>query len=120
MVTDTAGRVARRFQRPGRALRRRDITAWVCANDAVAIDALDFLRERSVSVPGTISVVGFDNERRGMDHGLTTYDFSMRSIVDAMISFLTRPTEFLRTHRNRSVEIGGVVVERTTTAPPRA
>lgn len=104
----------------GRALRRRDITAWVCANDAVAIDALDFLRERSVPVPGTISVVGFDNERRGMDHGLTTYDFSMRSIVDAMISFLTRPTEFLRTHRNRSVEIGGVVVERTTTAPPRA
>ena len=102
-----------------RALRHRDITAWVCANDAVAIDALDFLRERSVSVPGAISVVAFDNERRGMDHGLTTYDFSMRSIVDAMISFLTRPTEFLRNHRNPYVEIGGVIVERATTGPAR-
>ena len=50
---------------------------------------------------------------------MTTYDFSMRSIVYAMISFLTRPTEFLRNHRNPYVEIGGVIVERATTGPAR-
>ncbi|MCD1258958.1 LacI family DNA-binding transcriptional regulator [Paenibacillus athensensis] len=43
--------------------RRTDAlpTALVCANDAIAINAMDALRELGLSVPDDISVTGFDN-----------------------------------------------------------
>jgi len=36
-------------------------TGIVCANDAIAFGCMDALRERRISVPGDVSVVGFDD-----------------------------------------------------------
>lgn len=36
-------------------------TAWVCANDEIALAALAVLEEKGISVPGEVSVTGFDN-----------------------------------------------------------
>ncbi|MDF2923688.1 MAG: LacI family transcriptional regulator [Paenibacillaceae bacterium] len=36
-------------------------TAWVCANDEIALMALAVLRDRGTAVPGQVSVTGFDN-----------------------------------------------------------
>lgn len=38
-------------------------TAVICANDEMAVGAMDALRERGLSVPDDISLVGFDNVR---------------------------------------------------------
>ena len=46
----------------GRLLERNpDLTAVFCANDLLAIGALSALRERSISVPEKVSVMGFDD-----------------------------------------------------------
>jgi LacI family transcriptional regulator len=36
-------------------------SAWVCANDEIALTALSVLKERGIAVPEEVSVTGFDN-----------------------------------------------------------
>ncbi|MBD3321112.1 MAG: hypothetical protein GF350_08475 [Chitinivibrionales bacterium] len=43
-----------------RALADTSITAWVTANDGVAVPALDYLARKRMRVPRDISIVGFD------------------------------------------------------------
>jgi LacI family transcriptional regulator len=44
-----------------RLLDRRPVTAIFCANDVLAIGALETLARRGLAVPGDVSVVGFDD-----------------------------------------------------------
>jgi len=43
--------------------RNKKITAVICANDEMAVGAMDAIRERGLEIPADISVVGFDNVR---------------------------------------------------------
>jgi DNA-binding LacI/PurR family transcriptional regulator/DNA-binding transcriptional regulator YhcF (GntR family) len=61
------------------------VTAWVGASDAVALEALDFLRVQRVAVPESLSVIGFDNSMEGAYRGLTSYDFNGPALVRAMV-----------------------------------
>jgi DNA-binding LacI/PurR family transcriptional regulator len=53
-------------------------TALICANDLMALGALRALKEKGVSVPGDMSVLGFDNMEEAAYHepALTTVAFS--------------------------------------------
>lgn len=42
-------------------LRETSVDAFICANDMIAIGALDVLREQNVKVPDAIAVVGMDD-----------------------------------------------------------
>lgn len=64
---------------------RRDITAWACYNDDVALAALEFCRTSGIDVPGQLSIVGFDDTWQASLAGLTSYNFGFRSLVRAMI-----------------------------------
>ena len=44
---------------------RRDFTAVCCANDEMAIGAMSALHSAGISIPGQVSVTGFDNLRFG-------------------------------------------------------
>jgi LacI family transcriptional regulator len=56
----------------------RKPSAIFCANDLMAIGAIRALREKKMSVPQDISIVGFDNMEEAAYHepALTTVDFS--------------------------------------------
>lgn len=75
-----------------RAFLDRKATAWVCSNDAQALLAMRWLREKGVDVPGRISVVGFDDSNRGQDQGLTSWSFSEMELAEAMVRHLVHPT----------------------------
>ncbi len=105
----------------GTALADSSITAWVGANDAVALAALRFLdRTRSrgrAHAAARISVAGFDNTFEAMAAGLTSYDFNVGALADAMVRHVLGPA---RTHAKRaafSIEIPGLVVGRASVAP---
>lgn len=51
-----------------------DVDAVACYNDQIAVQVLEFLRDRKISVPKQIAVTGYDNSVRGADGlpGLTT------------------------------------------------
>jgi DNA-binding transcriptional regulator YhcF (GntR family) len=99
-----------------RALSRPDITAWVGANDDVAIACLDFLAQAGRKVPDQISVAGFDDLAEASSRRITSYNFNCAGAVQAMMGHLlgsSMPRAGSRDHT--PVEIEGYVVARRTT-----
>lgn len=95
-------------------------TAVFCANDIQAIGALSQCRERGLSVPGDISIIGFD------DLPVTSYtrpklttvrvpahDMGRRA-AEIMIGTIERQIPL------QSVELQTELIARETTAPPRS
>lgn len=74
-----------------RALEQRDITAWVCVNDSLAVLAHAFLAEQGVKVPGDISIVSFDNSQPSYRADLTSFDFGYDRIGHLAVSVLAAP-----------------------------
>lgn len=62
--------------------RNLPVTAIVCANDEMAVGVLEVLRTRHLSVPGDISVVGFDNVRwaRFLNPKLTSVEYPVSAM----------------------------------------
>jgi len=97
------------------ALRDEHTTAWVCATDQTALLAYFFLRRNNVTMPDTVSVVGFDNIRATFMYGISTYDFNTVGAGQAILKYLLSPAH-IRLHEGLDhVDIPGLVVERRTT-----
>jgi DNA-binding LacI/PurR family transcriptional regulator len=91
-------------------------TAWIVANDLCALQALAWLRGEGVTVPGEISVSGFDDTVEALRADLTSYRFGSDSMARAMIrQILSTP------HSPSVMRHNGIVVARGSTAqPPKA
>jgi DNA-binding LacI/PurR family transcriptional regulator len=73
------------------AMLDRDTTAVFCANDETAIGLIRGLAERSLSVPGDVSVVGFDDlpEAAYLMPSLTTVSQDLELVGKAAVLTLT-------------------------------
>jgi len=99
-----------------KALQDEIYTAWVCANDEIAMEALSFLRTKNIRIPHDISVVGFDDSLDAHLEQLTSYNFNTNGIVHAMINHIVSPRRWHWTSSQKTaIEIEGHVVERLTT-----
>ena len=77
-----------------------ELTAYLCANDPVALGALRYLREVGVRVPDDISLIGFDDTEaaRVCDPPLTTLHQSIQEIgATAAIRLIEQIEEGQRT-----------------------
>jgi len=94
-------------------------TAVACANDEMAVGAMDMVRARGMSVPGNMSVVGFDNSplSRYLNPKLSTVNFPVAD-MGRMAAHLVMQNVY---------EVNGVdikhvfeptLVERASTASP--
>lgn len=122
-ITETIG--SRQLSRAVESLleqtmREGEITALVCANDAVAELCLAGLRARHSAVPRDVSVCGFDNSYAAVFNRMTSYSFGEHDALQAMVASLV--------HRDRGKTgggvperkvIGGSVTRRGTTARRR-
>jgi DNA-binding LacI/PurR family transcriptional regulator len=91
-------------------------TAWVCANDDVALLAVEWLRGRGIQVPESVSVAGFDDSATARTEGLTSYHFNEADLAAACLSHVLRPDP----HRAPGpVRVKGFVVPRGSTGPAR-
>jgi len=93
-------------------------TAFVCANDSIAITVLKFLKKKKIKVPDDVSVVGFDNVNEASLFDLTTVDvpkllLGVRAGEEMIwrINNINRPYEMIR--------ISTSIVYRKTTGMPR-
>ena len=99
-----------------KAAADKTITAWVCANDSMAFSALSFLHEKKITVPGDISVIGFDNTPvKALDNQLTSLDFNALGAVHRILNFIARPPKPRGRYRHTPIEIEGMIIERGTT-----
>lgn len=98
------------------ALRLKGVTAWVCHNDPVALNALRFLRSKSIAVPDQLSIVGFDDVFESCEHRLTTYSFNPEALAQSLVSTALDGPSHLKVPRDAASIIEGYVVERNTAA----
>jgi len=111
--------MVRRYARPlfEQALADPSITAWVSANDEIAVSALEFLREKRVAVPGRISLVSFDDSTAAIANRITSYNFQLERIVAAAFRHLLDFKRPQRLRWPRVVDIPGTIVTRQTSGP---
>ena len=86
--------------------------AIFCANDIVALGALDALRLEGVRVPEEVAVIGFDDvaEARRPAYSLTTVRQPVEAMIEATLGLLEEPTPETQLLR-------GELVERSSSRP---
>jgi DNA-binding LacI/PurR family transcriptional regulator len=89
------------------------VTAWVCSDDKIALLALPFLAQSGISVPRKIALAGFNNWPDDYIAGLTSYEFSMDSMIRNALQIIMDKKR-LKSAPTIS-EVDGYVVERRTT-----
>jgi len=96
-------------------------TAWVGCNDETALEALVYLRGRSLRVPQDVSVAGFDDSPEAFVHKLTSCSFNTVAAIRPMLDFVLAPrTRGAGRAGTAAVVIDGHVSERGTTGRPAA
>jgi DNA-binding LacI/PurR family transcriptional regulator len=102
------------------ALADTGATVWVASNDKLALSCLDVLAQRKVRVPGTLSVVGFDDVPEALFGGLTSYCFNPRGVARKLLDIvLTSPALLKREGSQEPVEVPGFISERRSCGAPR-
>jgi DNA-binding LacI/PurR family transcriptional regulator len=100
------------------ALQDPSITAWVGANDWVSLYALNFLRAKSIEVPGRISLLGFDNLPETFFNEITSYDFAVPLIARKMLLHVLAPGKSADSADGPHEEVEGIIIQRASTAHP--
>ncbi|MBD3347562.1 MAG: GntR family transcriptional regulator [Chitinivibrionales bacterium] len=95
------------------ALADKPCTAWVAANDDVAVAAMDFLKKRGVKVPQRISILGFDDTFESLQHGVTSYNFDMRTHARLALNFVTGKK--ILKNNEKPGRVPGIIIERSST-----
>jgi DNA-binding LacI/PurR family transcriptional regulator len=96
-------------------------TAVFCHNDVLAVGAMHAIQVAGLSIPGDISVVGFD-DTAGSAHlapPLTTIRFSRKEMGRRAATILFRAIERDEDDDTYSVEVPVELVVRASTGPPR-
>jgi DNA-binding LacI/PurR family transcriptional regulator len=113
-INKERARIARSFTPVfSRCIEQKEITAWVGANDTLALHALDYLQ--SLDPPPSIAVAGFDDTHEGLINHLTSYHFDLDMCARAMITHVINPRTIPGWRKATPYRIGGWVVERGST-----
>lgn len=96
-----------------------DLTAIAALNDSMAVGALRHLRERGLSVPGDISLIGFDDMPIAQDvtPTLSTVRLPLAEMGARAMTLALRPPDEAGTPQIE--EAGATLIIRESTAPPR-
>lgn len=103
-------------------LRDPEITAIACYNDGLAMGAYQAVKELNLTVPGHVSIVGFDDLELisgGLRPGLTTVRLPHYPMGREAVEHLIRICEGKDEAPNMVVEIQGELVVRESVAMPR-
>ena len=95
--------------------RKSGATAWICANDDVAMLAWAWLSSQGETIPASVSLVGFDDTLAAQAAGLTSFYFNEADLAAACVRHLLAPKR-LRSNEmaGRQTTIGGFVVARAS------
>lgn len=93
-------------------------TAIFAANDVVALGLLEAAHSASVSVPGELSLVGFDNDPGSLLAGLTTLERPTEALGETVARVTLERLAAGPDAAAVSVRLRPVLIERATVGPP--
>jgi DNA-binding GntR family transcriptional regulator len=94
------------------AARQKDITAWVCANDAVAVAAREYLLENQSAKKHHTGIIGFDDSPDAAYHRITSYNFNIPALARQSIWSVLRPHSAPRSSPQSPRHVQGMIIER--------
>jgi hypothetical protein len=97
------------------ALEDRTLTAWVAANDDIALLVSSWLASRGLEIGKDIALAGFDNTLRSQEAGLTSYGFAEDELAVAMLAYVAEPK---RWRTGGTVGVEGILMVRPSTTEP--
>ena|GEM_PF-696305 len=100
------------------ALRRKETTAWVCADDDTALLCLEFMRRKGLRPPRDLTLVGFDDTGEGARVDLTSYNFDFPKFFHGVVLRLLDPPSLSLARSRQPIEIEGRIVERGSSGIP--
>ena len=100
---------------------REGVTGIICASDVLALGAIRAVRRTGLSVPGDVSVVGYDDSGwlNCTDPPLTTVRQPIESMGKAAVALLVNQMETRRRPRRRSCSSSRSWSSAARPAPPR-
>ncbi|MBD3419051.1 MAG: GntR family transcriptional regulator [Chitinivibrionales bacterium] len=99
----------------GRALACPDITAWVAANDGIAVSAKAFLESEGMRIPKDVALLGFDDSPLALRHNITSYHFEMSALTHRALNFIIDIHSLPASKKVIVENTGGMIIERFST-----
>ena len=112
------------WQRVGRDAAERllasptPFTAAVCGNDTMSVELARLASERGLSVPGELSIVGFDDSIVARQHGLATVQLDSAAFGREAAQQALRRVSDPATGSHAELVLGGRLVLRASTGAP--
>jgi DNA-binding GntR family transcriptional regulator len=98
-----------------RTIKKAPESAWVAVNDTIAEILIRYCREKSIPVPRSCSIAGFDNSATAFTFDLTSYDFNFSGLARMAFWHIINPSSPLFKNPSQRIECEGFVVERRST-----
>ena len=101
-------------------LKKRDVTAIICGNDLIAMGVIQYLQEQGVSIPESVSIVGFDDIpfSKTISPALTTIRMPITQMGIEAVNLLTKRLRSSDQTGPRSrIVLGVELIERASTGP---
>lgn len=90
------------------------ITAWVCANDHIAVLITDYWNYCSVPLSKRPALIGFDNSFKSFERNISSYEFNTSGEVQNMLNHLIYPNTTSLLNGSSEVRLSGKIVERNS------
>lgn len=96
------------------ASKDSSITAWVCANDHIAVLITDYWNYCSVPLSQRPALIGFDNSFKSFERNISSYEFNTCGEVQNMLNHLLYPNSTGILNGSSEVRLSGKIVERNS------
>lgn len=94
------------------ASKNSSITAWVCANDQIAVLITDYWNDNSIPLAQRPALIGFDNSFQSFERNISSYEFNTYGEVQHMLNHLLYPNSSYLLSGKPAIRLRGKVVER--------
>lgn len=96
------------------ASKDSSITAWVCANDHIAVLITDYWNYFSMPLSQRPALIGFDNSFISFERNISSYEFNTSGEVQNMLNHLLYPNSTGLLNGSQEVRLSGKIVERNS------
>jgi hypothetical protein len=95
------------------ALKNNSISAYVCANDHIAVLINDYWDYCAVPLTERPALLGFDNSFESFRRNISSYEFNTQGEILQMLNHLLYPDSSYQLNRKPAIRLSGRVVERS-------